>query len=87
MGPPLILEPNQVGNAVYGRIQVILRHPQHRVNELSEESRLLLLRLAEQVSQMTARLERLLPPSGESDDRSAFRLESPFVQRSVCESL
>lgn len=57
--------------------QVILRHPQHRVNELSEESRLLLLRLAEQVSQMTARLDRLLPPSGESDDRSAFRLESP----------
>lgn len=58
--------------------QIILRCPQLRVRELSEENRLILLRLSEQVSQMAARLDKLLPLTSDDDEeRSAFRLESP----------
>ena len=58
--------------------QIMLRYPQLRVRELSEENRLILLRLSEQVSQMAARLDKLLPLTSDDDEeRSAFRLESP----------
>lgn len=58
--------------------QIMLRCPQLRVRELSEENRLILLRLSEQVSQMAARLDKLLPLTSDDDEeRSAFRLESP----------
>ena len=58
--------------------QVVLRSPHLRVRELSEEHRLMLLRLSQQVNQLAARLDRLLPPStDDGDDSGAFRLESP----------
>ena len=56
----------------------MLRDPDLRVRELSEENRLMLLRLSEQVSQMAARLDKLVPPAtDEGEARGAFRLESP----------
>ncbi len=61
--------------------RVLARVPNLRVRELSEEDRLTLLRLTEQVSEIALRLERLggtataLPERGSSD--SAFRFESP----------
>ena len=49
-----------------------------RVQELSDDDRLALLRLTEQVSQIAARLDRLTPPAGAADESdSAFRFESP----------
>ncbi|MFP5396088.1 MAG: winged helix DNA-binding protein [Alphaproteobacteria bacterium] len=60
--------------------RTMLRHPQLRVRELSEENRLLLLRLSEQVNQMAARIDKLLPPltdDGEHEHDSPFWLESP----------
>lgn len=49
-----------------------------RVQELSDDDRLALLRLTEQVSQIAARLDRLTPPAdGSGDGDSAFRFESP----------
>lgn len=58
--------------------RIMLRDPDLRVRELSEENRLMLLRLSEQVNQMAARLDKLLPPLSDSgDDSGVFRLESP----------
>ena len=47
-----------------------------RVHELSDDDRLALLRLTEQVSQIAARLDRMAPPADGACD-SAFRFESP----------
>lgn len=55
--------------------RVLGKLPNLRVRELSEEDRLALLRLTEQVSQIAARLDKLTPPP--EDDASAFRFESP----------
>ena len=48
-----------------------------RLRELSEEDRLVLLRLTEQVGQIAQRLERLEGPADRRDTDSAFRFESP----------
>lgn len=56
----------------------LARLPGGRVKELSSEDRLLLLRLAEQVSQIAARMDRVDPPaSNTGESGSVFRLESP----------
>lgn len=49
-----------------------------RVRELSDEDRMTLLRLVEQVGEIALRLERLAPVPA-SDGESAFRFESPRV--------
>lgn len=46
------------------------------MRELSDEDRLALLRLTEQVNQIAARLDRMAPPADAAED-SAFRFESP----------
>lgn len=52
-----------------------------RLRELSEEDRLMLLRLTEQVGQIAERLDRLNARAGQTgmsdDDASAFRFETP----------
>lgn len=56
----------------------LARRPRGQVRELSAEDRLLLLRLAEQVSQIAGRMDRLDPPAdGTGGGGSVFRLESP----------
>jgi len=84
-GAQILVDPSPAERSLaLGRI--MLRDPDLRVRELSEENRLLLLRLSEQVSQMAARLDKLVPPAtDEGEERGAFRLESPrpaFAQQS-----
>ncbi len=58
--------------------RIMLGQPQLRVGEISDENRLLLLRLTEQVSNMAARLDRLAPPAGEVvEGKESLRLQSP----------
>lgn len=76
-GAQILVDPSPAERSLaLGRI--MLRHPDLRVRELSEENRLMLLRLSEQVSQMAARLDQLVPPAtDDGHERGAFRLESP----------
>lgn len=76
-GAQILVEPSPAEcSLALGR--VVLRHPHLQVRELSEENRLLLLRLSEQVDQMAARLDKLLPPPiRDAEPEAAFRLESP----------
>lgn len=71
----ILVDPSRADRVIaLGR--VLARLPNLKVRELSEEDRLVLLRLTEQVGQIAQRLERLEgPASGEGD--SAFRFESP----------
>lgn len=76
-GAQILIDPSRT-DRVLALGRVLARVPNLRVRELSDEDRLALLRLTEQVSQIAARLDRLSPPAdraGESD--SAFRFESP----------
>ncbi len=77
--PQLLVDPSRaerviaLGRALAGAAQL-------RVRELSEEDRLVLLRLTEQVGQIAQRLEKLEGPVtglGLPDGDSAFRFESP----------
>jgi len=77
--PQLLVDPSRaewviaLGRAMAGSAQLRLR-------ELSEEDRLVLLRLTEQVGQIAQRLEKLEGPVrdfGPGDGDSAFRFESP----------
>lgn len=76
-GAQILVDPSPAERSLaLGRI--MLRDPDLRVRELSEENRLMLLRLSEQVSQMVARLDALLPQrADDADEPGAFRLESP----------
>lgn len=75
-GAQILVEPSPAERSLaLGRI--MLRDPDLRVRELSEENRLMLLRLSEQVSEMAARLDKLLPRAEDADEPGAFRLESP----------
>lgn len=73
-GAQILVDPSPAERSLaLGRI--MLRDPDLRVRELSEENRLMLLRLSEQVSQMAARLDKLVPPAtDEGEARGAFRL-------------
>ncbi|WP_374591614.1 winged helix DNA-binding protein [Novosphingobium sp.] len=76
-GAQILVDPSRAERTLaIGRIMA--RDPHLRVAELSEEDRLTLLRLTEQVSEMAARLDRIVPPAAlDEEGGSAFRLESP----------
>jgi len=74
--PQILVEPTR-GERVVALGRALAKGPAMRVRELSEDDRLTLLRLTEQVSQIAERLERLSARSGIEDGRSAFRFESP----------
>jgi DNA-binding transcriptional ArsR family regulator len=79
--PQILVDPGRAERVIaLGR--VLARVPNLRLRDLSEEDRLVLLRLTEQVGQIAERLERMGaraeqgPQGGVSGD-SAFRFESP----------
>ncbi|NCU12190.1 MAG: winged helix DNA-binding protein [Sphingomonadaceae bacterium] len=76
-GAQILVDPSRA-DRVLALGRVLARVPNLRVRELSDDDRLALLRLSEQVSQIAARLDRLAPPverDGEAD--GVFRFESP----------
>lgn len=77
--PQILVDPTRAERVIaLGR--VLARIPNLRVRELSEEDRLVLLRLTEQVGQIAQRLERLESPLRSLDGgegEGAFRFESP----------
>lgn len=82
--PQLLVDPSRADRVIaLGR--AMAEAAQLRVRELSEEDRLVLLRLTEQVGQIAQRLEKLEGPArdfgtgafGSGDGDSAFRFESP----------
>lgn len=76
-GAEILVDPSRA-ERVLALGRVAARVPRLRVRELSDEDRLALLRLTEQVSQIAARLDKLAPPvepDGSGD--SVFRFESP----------
>ena len=74
MSDPLLLVSPSRGDRMIALGQVLARRGGSRLRELSEEDRLMLLRLTEQVNRMAERMDRL---SGEGASGSAFRFESP----------
>lgn len=76
-GPQILVEPSRAERVIaLGR--ALAKFPSLRLRELSEEDRLVLLRLTEQVGQIAQRLERLEGPDRSADGReSVFRFESP----------
>lgn len=73
--PEILVDPSRGERAaVLGRIMA--GKPNARLRDLSEDDRLTLLRLTEQVGQLAERLERLGHPAT-SADGSAFRFETP----------
>ena len=78
-GPQLLVDPNRA-ERVIALGHALAGFPAARLRELSEEDRLMLLRLAEQVGQIAERLDRLSPtsvPRGPAKDASVFRFQSP----------
>jgi hypothetical protein len=82
--PQILVDPSRADRVIaLGR--VLAKLPNLRVRELSEEDRLVLLRLTEQVGQIASRLERLETPLRRQEDEdsandregTAFRFESP----------
>ena len=76
--PQILVDPSRAERVIaLGR--VLAKIPNLRLRELSENYRLVLLRLTEQVGQIAERLERLEGPDrGRADGRdSVFRFESP----------
>lgn len=77
--PQILVDPSRAERVVaLGR--VLARLPGLRLRELSEDDRLTLLRLTEQVGQIARQLELLGGPgnvAGGADGDSAFRFESP----------
>lgn len=75
--PQILVDPGRAERVIaLGR--VLGRLPGLRVRELSEEDRLTLLRLTEQVGQIAERLERFGAMAGQPDQAgSVFRFESP----------
>lgn len=74
-GAQILVDPSRAERVLaLGRVLGQAAHL--RVRELSDDDRLALLRLTEQVSQIAARLDRMAPPA-DGDGDSAFRFESP----------
>jgi hypothetical protein len=76
--PQILVDPSRAERVIaLGR--VLARFPRLRLRELSEEDRLLFLRLTEQVGQIAERLDRLsaAPPAATDGSESAFRFEAP----------
>ena len=78
-GAQILVAPSRAERVIaLGRVLAAM--PRGRVRELSEEDRLTLLRLTEQVGQIAERLDRMSAPSvppHEPRDGSVFRFESP----------
>ncbi len=77
--PQILVDPTR-GERVIALGRVLARLPRLRVCELSEDDRLVLLRLTEQVSQIATRLDGIDPPVPmpmRSRAESIFRFESP----------
>ena len=76
--PQILVDPSRADRVIaLGR--VLGRMPNLRLREMSEEDRLVLLRLTEQVGQIAERLDRMsggMPTPATSED-SIFRFESP----------
>lgn len=76
-GAQILVDPSSAERSM-SLARIMLGRPQLRVNELSDENRLLLLRLTEQINNMAARLDSLAPPLDDAaEGKGAFRLESP----------
>jgi hypothetical protein len=78
--PQILVDPGRAERVIaLGR--VLARVPNLRLRELSDEDRLTLLRLTEQVGRIAERLERLGPgaalPQGTVAEDGVFRFESP----------
>lgn len=73
--PHILVDPSH-GERLVALGQAMSRKPRTRLNELSEEDRLSLIRLTEQVAEIAARLERL-GQQGVGADGGAFRFQSP----------
>jgi len=85
--PQILVDPSRAERVIaLGR--VLAQLPNLRVRELSEEDRLVLLRLTEQVGQIAQRLERLegSPQDGDPHGRGAFRFESPRLAFAAAEA-
>jgi hypothetical protein len=76
--PQILVDPSRA-DRVMALGRVLARLPNLRLRELSEEDRLVLLRLTEQVGQIAQRLERLEGPERGAGRDSAFRFESPGI--------
>ncbi len=72
-GPLLLVNPGR-GERLVALGQALARCGGTRLRELSEEDRVMLLRLSEQVNRIAERVDRLGSGAGES---SAFRFEAP----------
>lgn len=76
-GAQILVDPSRA-ERVLALGRVLAQVPRLRVRELSDEDRLSLLRLSEQVSQIAARLDKLAPPLEQGgDEGGVFRFESP----------
>jgi hypothetical protein len=74
--PQILVDPTRAERIIaLGR--VLARYPSLRLRELSQDDRLTLLRLTEQVNQIAQRLERLGAQAGITGEDRAFRFESP----------
>jgi len=81
LSDPLFLVDPTRADRIIAIAQVLARFPGHRVRELSEEDRLMLLKLTEQVSKIAERIDRLetgdVPADDPDGEGSAFRFEAP----------
>ncbi|HKT85063.1 MAG TPA: MarR family transcriptional regulator [Novosphingobium sp.] len=69
--PTLLIDPNRA-ERVLALGRVLAEFPAARLRELSEDDRLMLLRLHEQINQISDRMERLVPRAQHEDPVSAF---------------
>ena len=74
--PQLLVDPTRA-DRVLALGRALAGCPGARVRELSEEDRLVLLRLSEQVNEIARRIERLEVPEPLNGERSAYRFEAP----------
>jgi hypothetical protein len=79
-GAQVLVEPSRAERVIaLGRVLAAM--PRGRVRELSEDDRLTLLRLTEQVGLLAERLDRMGPPyaAGQGEREPGPRLESPAI--------
>ncbi|MCB2078548.1 MAG: MarR family transcriptional regulator, partial [Novosphingobium sp.] len=83
-GPQILVDPGRA-DRVIALGQALARYPDARVRELSDDDRMMLIRLTEQVGQIAERLDRINrreglaghPVDGRPGEDGAFRFESP----------
>ena len=77
-GAQVLVEPSRAERVIaLGRVLATM--PRGRVRDLSEDDRLTLLRLTEQVGLIAERLERLDVPTGMNGSGPGLRVESPAI--------